>query len=77
MPMRSTPRERIMERDDPAIARSVPAEIGKEVRAPQVDRPTNGMIGEGIHDVAPGRLVPLGTDVGSRRSVPSTNLVGG
>ena len=63
-----------------ALARSVSPESGKEVRTEaetlQVDRP-KAKIGEGIHDAAQGRLIPLGMGEPAGQSVRTTNLVGG
>jgi hypothetical protein len=70
MPMQSTPRERIMEREHSPIDRSAAAAaaaIPAEAASPKRDKPAR-KIGEGIHDAMQGRLLPLGADDSPRRS---------
>jgi hypothetical protein len=73
MPMRSR-RERIMEREVPESQRKGAPEIRTEAR--NTDKWMAGKIGEGIHDAARGRLLPLQVDEAAGRSVRTTNLVG-
>jgi hypothetical protein len=58
-----------MERDDPAVDRSVKSEVRTDARP--LEKPTVGKIGEGIYDAVLGRLRPMepaptaGTSAGS------------
>ena len=67
MPMQSTPRERIMEREDSPIDPTGAAAVRTEALQP--DRPKAVKIGEGIHDTVEDRLLPLRAAENPRRSL--------